>query len=154
MQKLVLDAGQYEVSCNVMTEDRSTLDAGFNIGIIYYDSSDQVTGWDNHVHFLVGNNIWEKVSTVFEVPSGVSYVKVKFGPRNNGKAYMAVPSVSDVNVAGKNDVYMKTVDEDPDHIYIYDINGNEIGKVKIGENNDVVITSIPEDEIRALFSKN
>lgn len=132
-QKLTLESGKYNVSCQIMAPDRATVDAGFNVGIVYYNAQDETVGWDNYVYNLIGNDVWETASAVFTVPTGTSYVKVKFGPKQNGVVYMANPLVSSMDIAGKNNVYMRLDEQNPLQINVYNINGAVVGKITMTE---------------------
>lgn len=122
-QALTLEIGKYEVGCYVMSPDRSTVDSGFNIGIIYYNADGGVNGWDNYVYTLIGNNSWEKVSTIYNIPSNTAYIKVKFGPKNNGNVYMAQPFVENPDDREVSNLILR-YDTNTGSILIKDVNGD------------------------------
>lgn len=144
-QELIVPSGKYIVSCMVMAPDKSTVDNGFNVGIIYYNSENEVIDWNNYIYFIVGNNSWEKVSTEYEVPSNVSKIAVKFGPKNNGICYMANPCVSSSDDSEKNNVYIRKNEESENKVNLYDINGSTLGTI-------VIADEITDDEIDAIIN--
>lgn len=114
---------EYKVGCYIMSEDRSTLDNGFSISVFYYNAENEVINFDKYVQYLVGNNVWEQMSTIVKIPKNTAYFKVKFGPRNNGDIYMAAPFVSNTTNEESSNLLLK-YSADTNEVYIKDINGD------------------------------
>lgn len=121
-QTITVNKGKYKISCYVMSEDRSTIDEGIGMGVIYYNSNNEVIGWDNYIYHPIGNNSWEKAEHIFDIPE-CAKLGVKFYVKQNGYCYIASPCFSSITNEYKSNLIWR-LGEENNNLQAYDINGN------------------------------